>query len=476
MSNRSIVIKAVLVAALIILMFVVVKNLRNYPPHSGNPPNVVIVVMDTVRQDHLACYGYHRNTTPNLTRLVESSRIYRSAYSTSAWTSPAHASLFTGLFPVAHKTTQENWTMAPECATLAELLAKRGYETFGISENPLVSKHHNFDQGFSRYYETWRMGGRQAPLNIAAELFEKILNRRDKKDPFLIFVNLIEAHSPYNSSGPFRDRFLSDRSIPCESNQWHDFFLGRREFTVEEIDHLKELYDAEILFVDHQVGEMAASLKKRGLWDDTIFIVTSDHGENLGDHDMMDHVFSLYESLTKIPLIIRYPKAFAPGSVDDSPVQLTDIFPTLLNLTGVDSSAFPSHGRDLLQHDSGGRRDIFYEYYYPRQVLEIFREQDRENPKLDRFKRRLRAIISNEMKLIWGSDGRHELYDLARDPRESANLIDETMYSEKVRDMIRALDSFARVYEQSRDVQPDRPAGEIDEDTLEALKLLGYTQ
>jgi len=372
--------------------------------------------------------------------------------------------------------------MAPDLVTLAEILAERDYETFGISENPLVSGRHNFDQGFSQYYETWRMGGREAPLSIAAELFEKILNQRNKRDPFFIFVNLIEAHSPYDSSGPFRDRFLSDRSIRCESNQWHDFFLGRREFTVEENEHLNELYDAEILYVDHLVGEMIASLENRDLLDDTLFIVTSDHGENIGDHEMMDHVFSLYESLTKIPLLIRYPKAFAPGSEDDSLVQLTDIFPTLLNLAGLEPGAFPSQGRDLLQGDPGGRRDaggrryIFCEYYYPRQVLEIFHEQHRENPRLDRFKRRLRAVISNNMKLIWGSDGKHELYDLARDPREGTNLIDETIYSEQVQDMIKTLDSLVHSYKQSRDVQPDRLEKEIDDETLEALKSLGYTQ
>jgi len=476
MSYKSKAIKAGLFAALIILIFVVVKTIRRFLAHPERPPNVVIVVMDTVRQDHLACYGYHRNTTPNLAGLIESSRIYYNAYSTSAWTSPAHASLFTGLFPIAHKTTQENWTMARGLVTLAEVFSIKGYETFGISENPLVSKRNNFDQGFSRYYETWRMSSQQAPLSIAPELFEKILTKRKKRDPFFIFVNLIEAHSPYDSSGPFRDRFLSDRSLRCENNQWHHYFLGRREFTSREIEQLNELYDAEILFVDHLVGEMTASLKKRGLWDDTIFIVTSDHGENIGDHEMMDHVFSLYESLIKIPLIIHYPRRFPPSSEDYSVVQLPDIFPTLLNLVGVEPGAFPSQGRDLLGEDSGEKRYVFCEYYYPKQAFETFREQDREDSKLDRFKRRLRAIISNNMKLIWASDGKHELYDLAGDPQESANLINKAIYSERSHALIKTLESIVHDYEQNIRIHPVRPEEEIDDETLEALKSLGYMQ
>lgn len=445
------------------------------------PLNIVIIVMDTVRPDHLSTYGYNRETSPNLSKLAESSKVYYNAYSTSGWTVPAHASLFTGIFPIVHKATQELWWLNDNLKTLAEILLSKGYKTVGIVGNPMLRKHLNFDQGFIKYYETWKYAEKNAKENPAYFLFRETLIKRDKTKPHFIFVNLIEPHSPYDSSRHFYNKFVSDPSVKIESNMWPFLFTGQKRFSEKEIKHLNELYDAEIFYTDYLIGKMVDALQEEDLWDDTIFIVTSDHGENIGDHEMMDHVFSLYESIIRIPLLIHYPKLFEPGSKEDRVVQLTDIFPTLLYLVGVDISKFPSHGLNLLERNSERERDIFSEYYYPKQALRFVKEGN-DSPVLKKFKRRIKSLTSDHIKLIWGSDGRHELYDLVNDPGEYKNIFNDPAYSKVKKAMLNKLERTVVYYSQNKNAkftaQKDiKPVKEIlDNDTVRELKSLGYTQ
>jgi arylsulfatase A-like enzyme len=413
---------------------------------------------------------------------VESSRIYYNAYSTSCWTSAAHASLFTGLYPIIHKTTQENWAMSDQLTTLAEIFSVHGYGTIGITENAMLNKNNNFNQGFSEYHETWREEKNLSyrDENIAFTLLKKFLNREDPKKPFFAFINFIEPHSPYNSSEQFYFQFLSDPSIGCVSSRWRDYFLKKTSFTRDELEHLKELYDAEIRYVDFWIGKIIDELKTKKLWDNTIFIITSDHGENFGNHQMMDHVFSLYESTVKIPLIIHYPEAFSGGSEDYTPVQLTDLFSTLLTLSGIGTKEYLSQGHDLSSPGQREEQTIFCEYYYPQQALQCFSKQDGQNQGLDKFRRRLKAVISDKMKLIWGSDGVHELYDLARDPHEEEDLIDDVAYLKTKQEMLKLLEDKVNHYDQMGSVyfssSLPSPNEGIDEETKDALKSLGYVR
>ena len=441
--------------------------------------NVVIIVMDAARRDRFSCYGYERETSTNLTKLAADSTTYIRAYSTGGWTPPAHASLFTGLFPIAHRTTQENWKLGDHLTTLAEMFKAEGYETIGIVENPMLNTRLNFNQGFSRYHETWRFS--KEGENRAFSLFKESLAKRGTKKPFFMFINLIEPHSPYNSSEQFYYQFVSDRSVTIERNMWQEFFLGKKTFTEKEIRHLNELYDAEILYVDYVVGKMIEELMTRNLWEKTVFIVTSDHGENIGDHEMMDHVFSLHESIIRIPLIIHYPRLFPSGIRYDYPVQLTDIFPTLQEIIGADAKRYPSQGRSLLGRKDGDNALVFSEYYYPKQVLEgldkkgLLRHEGATTP-IDRYKRRIKALINKDMKLIWGSDGNHELYDLRRDPGEKVNLIARQEYSKSAGELLGLLDGLVKKYDLKMQDAPPVKEEELDNATRQRLKSLGYVR
>ena len=475
-------------ALALLLVGIVLPNrdlVSDGPDASANEPSgtrdtpwsIVVIVMDTARQDRLSCYGHDRETSPRLTRLAESATIYLNAYSTSSWTGPGHASLFTGLHSVVHGVTQEDWNMDEDLVTFAEILAERGYRTVGVVENPMLVSDRGYAQGFSEYYESWRTAAKRSS-GQAVEDFRRTLDGGAPGQPFLIFVNLIAPHSPYSSSRQFRNTFVTRPDLEADNSMWREYYTGRRSFSADEIRHLNELYDAEILYTDYLVGEMIDELVARDLWDDTVFIVTSDHGENIGDHAHMDHVFTLFETTTKIPLIVHQPELFPPGTTKDVPVQLTDIFPTVLELAGIDVLDFPSHGYSLLGTAVPEDREIFTEYYYPEQILSCYgRKEYRQSPLLTRYLRRMRSLISGDMKFVWGSDGKHELYDLARDPAELTNLIDSGAHVELRRDMENRLTDWFQNLEQDRGSEPQGDDSEnLDEATKEALRSLGYLE
>jgi len=469
--------KSILVITLtfcfVLILVVIFILLQKTPPALNSSPNIVLIIMDTVRQDHCSCYGYGRRTTPVLEELVKSSIVYHKAYSPAGWTSPAHASLFTGLYPIAHGISQENWVLHDESVTIAEILSTRGYETIGIVENPVLAVPNNFDQGFQNYYETWKVKEENPNINKAFLTFQKFLSSRNQEKSFFTFINFIEPHTPYNSSGQFYATFLSDRSIKLEHNMWVEHFLGKLKFSEKEIRHLFELYDAEILYTDYLVGQIIEALKEHDLWKETVFIVTSDHGENISDHDMMDHVFSIHESIIKIPLIIHYPKLFFPGTKDNDPALLLDIFPTILHLCGIDKDYFTSHGVDLLENNRAERK-IYAEYYYPKQAVSCFPDEEKNNIRLERFKRRIKVVVDGRFKLIWGSDGVHELYDLEKDSKEDINLINDENFKKQEQVLMEELEKFVKNYHINRAKSPGDSLKKMDPKTLKALRALGY--
>jgi arylsulfatase A-like enzyme len=247
-------------------------------------------------------------------------------------------------------------------------------------------------------------------------------------------------------------------------------------FTPDEIEHLRELYDGEILYSDFLIREMFKELKRAGMWEETVVIITSDHGENIGHHDMMDHVFSLYESTIHVPLIIRIPNGRSRGVQDSRLVQLTDLFPTMLALARLDCREYPSQGTDLFAFGEAVREEILCEYYYPVQVLQCYDEARREHPLLEPYKRRIRCLIQDSKKLIWGSDGRNEFYDLSQDPHEVDNLIHDAGYADDIDGMTERLQALIAQYASVRADAPPADASDLDDETRERLRSLGYTQ
>lgn len=420
----------------------------------GGRPNILLVVVDTARADRFSFAGYARQTSPEIAILASEGTIYERAYTPAPWTLPAHASLFTGLFPSSHAADSGHLRLDEEFRTLAERLHDAGYRTQGYAANPWVGRQYGLAQGFDTYEEIWKegRGGEEdagaAALNARVERFLdwRAGNADARRQPFFIFVNYLEPHLPYSPPEPFRSRFLSagaDRAAVERLRHFKHpdevrYVLGLGGPSKDDLSILSELYDGEIAYIDGRVGDLARFLRQKGLLDDTFLVVTSDHGEAIGDHGFLDHKMSVFEELLRIPLVVRHPGTVQAGGRIQEPVMLQDLYPTLLAL----AHAFPrgetqgaSGPRDsfLLPGIEGlagapakpareaGERALVAEFARPIQFLEIIQQRFPEAT-IGPWDRELVAYHRGNEKLHWASDGRHRLYDLAADPGETTDL------------------------------------------------------
>lgn len=434
-------------------------------------PDLLVVVIDTLRQDRVGAYGYERDTTPVLDALAARGTRYANARSTGGWTAPAHASLFTGLYPAAHGTTQEHWVLDPHHETLAEVLSGEGYRTVGASGNPMLAARKGYAQGFDVYEESWR--AKRAPSRDAHTvqwLQQRLPERTDA--PQLVFVNLIGVHSPYDSCGEDCGAFGARPEVGGSAdNGWQEHYLGRTRPTPEQLVRLSDLYDAEVRHADRMLGGVLEAFTTAAAGRDHRIVVTSDHGENLGDHGHLDHVFSLYESTVRVPLVLAGTGIDA-GTVDDAPVQLHDLFPELLAAAGVSRE---SQGLRLAEVPDD--RAVLLEYYQPVQAsrqLERRARTDAERAHLAAYQRPLLAWAEGGWKVIAAGDraaGPAELYDLGAHPTEAHDAA--TDHPDRVAELRgRAQAGRQRV---SR-ARAEGVTPEADPETQEALEALGYLE
>jgi arylsulfatase A-like enzyme len=478
------------------VLIILSLNLMAIPrgqPAENESPNVVLVVMDTTRADRLSLHGYQRKTSEALEQLARRGRCYTQCYSTSSWTIPAHASMFTGLYPVRHRATQETLLLDEQFDTLAEILASDGYQTLGLSTNPAVAERFGLAQGFQVFLDMWRDGMKQHyspagvhPVNSAVEEF---LRKRRQSEPFFMFINYIEPHVPYRPPEAFLIPFLEPGQdagdvYEYSGRKWPVHYLDRVEIPPAGFDAMGRLYDGEVAHLDTVIEDLEGLFDLYGLSDDTLLIVTSDHGENLGDHGHLDHVFSLYNTTLHVPLVVLDPHEAQPGRRVETPVQVLDLFPAILRYAGLQEAARDSQGMDLAAAERAEKRPMLAEYYFPSQVLSVcvkYGGPEKMKP-LQEYMRRLRSIQWEGMKFIWASDGRHELYHLEEDPEELHNLISEEKYQPVVADLQKRLDESIDKYSEGIPLPPE-PASwdeilgfeqKVDQESREELRSLGY--
>jgi arylsulfatase A-like enzyme len=441
---------------------------------AAGPKDVLVVVMDTLRQDRVGSYGYARDTTPRLDALAARGARFANARSTSTWTSPAHASLFTGLLPMTHGTNQERWDLFTPSPTLAEVLSAHGYRTVAAVGNPMLAYQHGFARGFGDYYEAWTVGHpwleRLRPTSVDERAVRYAEDRlaEEPDRPLFLFVNLIGIHSPYDSCGASCGLFGADPAQGVVENRWQDYYLGRISLDAATLRRLSDLYDAEVHEVDRRMGELVARFEAVRGARPQLVVVTSDHGENLGDHGHVDHVFSLYESTVRVPLVVLG-EGFAPNEVVDAPVQLHDLFPTVLQAAGVGGDAL--HVQGLPVRSVPAERPAVLEYDRPVQATRILEEHatPEEKARLEVYQRRLQAIVARGQKLIRGDDGLRELYDLAADPTERVDLAAQRPTAP----LELALDAIVK--RNGRAARSGSTPLE-DEETRHALQALGYLE
>jgi arylsulfatase A-like enzyme len=475
------------------LLLLTLASLSGCLPEASSRPNIVLIVLDTVRADRVSCRSDSAVPTPRIDELCERGRYFERASSTSSWTLPAHASLFTGLYPIRHGATQEYTFLDERARTLAELLGESGYRTFGVSANPLVSIQSGLARGFDSFEETWRTSAGPDPLqpdqhsNLLA--VGELLEHRDPAQPFFLFVNFIEAHGPNAPPEPYRSAAAGKRIdrrkvIGANRKGAKEYYLDPTSLSERDFELLATLYDGEVAQLDALVGALLDRLEAYGVLEDSVLILTSDHGENFGDHGHFRHIFSLHRSAVHVPLVVVLPGDARAGERRSDPVAIVDLFPTILAAAGAPAPASDTDARDLFAPAAAAERPVVAEYYFPLQALGLFEPDPggAHRDRLGRYLRRLRSIESNDLRLIWSSDGAHELYDLAADPAEARNLAGEAGFAERESELLERLEAFVAESGGPRPL-PDaashrgEPRGAfegLDPESAELLRELGY--
>jgi len=334
-------------------------------------PNVLLIILDCCRPDRMSCYGYHKNTTPNINMILNESTIFENAISVAPWSLPSHASMFTGLYPSEHGATTWDSKMRPDVKTLAEILSESGYETAAVCQNDgWINRSTGLSKGFKTFYGYneifiptilrssrkylsalkhllafyYNFILREDITSLSISLCQRIL-KKNKNNPIFLFVNLLNAHYPYlPSTRSFKTFFLETmeefrNSVKGAEKTWitrkWKQLATKKEFTKDEFKTMNNLYDNCIFYLDHHLGELFKFMKKEEIMDKTLLIITSDHGENIGDHKLIDHELSVHDSLIKVPLIIRYPNIFPRNKSVIRQVETRNLFHTILDATSV---------------------------------------------------------------------------------------------------------------------------------------------
>ena len=479
------------------------------------PPNIVLVVCDALRADRLGCYGYTRPTSPHIDAFAADAAVFERAVSPAPWTIPAHASIFTGLYPSQHGARfglTRLW-LDDDFVTLAEALRERGYETIGLSSNPIVSPVTNLTQGIDRFVSPIEYGyswgathlaffrqvfGKMGVLGpIVARWFaadpgghattalaETYLRGRDPSRPLFLFVNLMETHDPYEPMDAYRRCFVQPdevvRSYQLDQNgrtTWQYALAGKPVYSPSDIGILSDLYDARVRELDDHFADLMRILADVVDLDHTVIVLTSDHGENLGERGLLGHQFCIYNTLLHVPLIVRYPGAIRRQRTGRL-VQTCDLFPTLLGWAGAGATQTGKVMARPLMPDApatstSAGRSAYAEYlFWPASPLEMLQRMD---PSFDgsRWRVAYRAVFHDRWKLILGSGRRFELYDLTADPSESRNVVasDRSTMARLAQQVGRWVGSFEH-YDAARAGAPGDPR--IDEEQRKRLRSLGY--
>jgi arylsulfatase A-like enzyme len=410
-----------------------------------------------LRRDHLSLYGYPRRTSPGLEAFAREAVVFEDAVSTSSWTLPAHASLLTSTVPSVHGATSSNVGLSPEWPGLPRLLKDAGYFTQAMTTHVYLSKEYGFGEGFDRH--------RYFPEARAEEVTDqavRFLESRGDSDYFL-FLHYYDPHWHYDPPAPY-DRAFDPKYRGETTGIWWEF----KELEADSIDpadlhHIQALYDGEILYTDRQIERLVQEMKRLGLFDKALVIVTSDHGEEFLDHGQWEHQKTLYEELLRIPLIMKFPRGAAIGSRRvPGQVSLVDVAPTVLDFAGVPAPA-TFEGRSLLDAARGRAR--------AGESAEAWAETEHT---LDGSRKVAVRRGDSDTKVIFtvkGDDVGIELFDLARDPRETTALD-----AGGSRD---ALESRLAEYLAEADARrrgKTLPPVQLAPEDLERLRSLGYVK
>lgn len=376
------------------------------PEELRRQPNILIYLVDTLRADRLGCYGSTAGLTPEIDAFAGNAILFETAIAQSSWTKASVASVFTGMWPVRHGAVKRPNKLAEEAVTLAEMLRDAGYATTAFVANPNVSDRFGFDQGFENFTYYLR-----EDMNPSDELTEKArawINGRpgDDSRPFFLYLHNIDPHDPYSPPPEYLRRHAAevpDAFVKNIAKIFGEMTNGRRPVSPKALERLEALYDGDIAYNDQNFGTLINFLRQAELYDDTLILFLSDHGEEFYEHKHLRHGRALFEESTRIPMILKL-----AGSETDlrikEPVQHIDILPTLLAYLGLDVPT-QVEGRNLFA--SATAPEAIFSYLH-------LDGGPRISVRQGRFKLHVHRTGDTLFK--------HQLYDLVADPGETRDL------------------------------------------------------
>lgn len=436
--------------------------------------NVILISLDTLRADHIGSYGYGRPTSPAFDELAADGALFLRTYAPSPWTLPSHVSIMTGLVGPSHQVLRQDERMNPALTTLAEILRGRGFFCWAITGGGFVSSKFGFGKGFDFYSET---EGDIAYFN-SAELVERaavtwLKGHADR--PFFLFLHTYQLHAPYRCPPPYNRMFL-DKDAPRDEIDIKDRLGGQHAIfgPLPEAERRNAigLYDGEIRYADETlIRPLVAELKTLGLYDRTLLILLSDHGEEFYEHGSWTHTNQLYQESLRVPLLIKFPGSGFRGLKSEAAVRLVDVLPTVLETLGMEPDKIPIDGKSLFPILGGretGDRPVW---------------ADVAGNLFDTHNSAKTGVVDGGWKAVWNAPYHREdleffsvpppsrppieLYDLARDPGEKTSLTG--LHPDIVRRLAGLRDRFLALSGKSRSVKTD-----LDEDLKAKLRALGY--
>jgi arylsulfatase A-like enzyme len=493
--------------------------------------NVLLITIDTLRFDHLGCYGYRRRTTPAVDSLAADGVLFTHAYAQRPKTSPNFACLLTGTYPQRHGVRRTKRPLPGSAFTLAEVLQSEGYATCGVVTNGNLFPAFGFDQGFDEY--EYGHGGAQAGTEIALDWLEQ-----GGRGPFFLWVHHTDPHTPYRPPAPYDDVFVDEVEYgnhPLEIVKGDPLGGIHPGLLIEgplDLDYYISQYDGEIAYTDYWVGKMLEGLRAHGLAQNTLVVFTADHGESLGEHEYyFEHGLLAYDQSARIPLIFSLPGGMGRGALETHVFESVDLMPTVMDLLGMESP-ITCQGRSVLEVASsltdpettgpgriepppgsenddaasgavdgteaggktgaGGAAETGGQGGSDRTRLAYIEAGvgHHSGPGYTfamtdgRYKLVVRDIAwvvrpHHVLDLVYmlnalfeGGAADHELYDLTADPGETLNLLEN--FPEEAERLRAGLDSFLERMQSGGALPPDTDKRELDEKTLRSLKALGY--
>lgn len=432
----------------------------------GGRPDVLILLVDALRADHLSSYGYSRPTTPALDALAADAVRFEQVIASSTFTKSSIASLLTGRHPYQHGVywgSLERGSgvtadlLPPSETTLAEVLRDHGYLTAAWVQNSHLREFMGFGQGFVDYHD------QQGGIERIHRRFGRFLRGPGPRHPFFAYLHYIDLHDPYLPEPPYDTMFGGDRRVydGIDLAEWGAYLKavreGREVPSADELAQLRGLYDGQLRYVDEQIGRLLAQLRERGIYDDSLIVVTSDHGDAFYEHGAISHSTTPYEELVRVPLLVKLPGSRFAGRIVEPQVRLIDVLPTVLKGVGIESELPGVAGCALQPLMRAGPGAAPLDPACQVAVIEI--AQGEEAPTV--------AVRTGGLKYIHDGSEIGELYDLVADPGERVDLAAERPEdAHRLRRL--ALDVVA-----ARDAEPAQRL-DLDERTVRELKALGY--